>query len=92
MCFAAEDAPVAPTVIMSLRALANAFTHKEMGPLLQIHVGTVAAVYAESMKEHGANKMVQVCAVCDFPTDDATFAIDVLAHVMYVGPCVLRHE
>ena len=52
---------MAPTVVMSLRALANAFTHKEMGPLLQIHVGTVAAVYAESMKQHGSNKMVQVC-------------------------------
>lgn len=57
--FAASDAPPALTVLMSLRCICNAFMHKELGPLLQVHTGTVAAVYSEALKEHASNKLVQ---------------------------------
>ena len=53
------EAPSANTVLMSMRALVNTFSQGGFSPLLQIHTGTVAHVYAGAVAKHGSNKLVQ---------------------------------
>jgi len=43
---AGPDKPPMPTVLMGQRAVCNAFMHPKMKSILQLHIGTAAAVFA----------------------------------------------